>query len=52
MAKIKSVRGMNDIPPEQALYWRYAEEIISTTFSFVWLSRDQIPNRREHRVVS
>ena len=33
MAKIKSVRGMNDIPPEQALYWRYAEEIISSTFS-------------------
>ena len=33
MAKIKSVRGMNDIPPEQTLYWRYAEEIISSTFS-------------------
>ena len=33
MAKIKLVRGMNDIPPEQALYWRYAEEIISSTVS-------------------
>jgi histidyl-tRNA synthetase len=33
MAKIKSVRGMNDIPPEQVLAWSYAEEIISKTFS-------------------
>ena len=33
MAKIKSVRGMNDIPPEQVLAWSYAEEIISRTFS-------------------
>ena len=32
MAKIKSVRGMNDIPPEQVLAWSYAEEIISRTF--------------------
>ena len=33
MAKIKSVRGMNDILPEEVLSWSYAEEIISSTFS-------------------
>ncbi|HIE49782.1 MAG TPA: histidine--tRNA ligase [Gammaproteobacteria bacterium] len=33
MAKIRSVRGMNDIPPKEVLSWVYAEEIIRSTFS-------------------
>ena len=33
MTKIRSVRGMNDIPPKEVLSWVYAEEIIRSTFS-------------------
>ena len=33
MAKIRSVRGMNDIPPKEVLSWVYAEKIIRSTFS-------------------
>tara|TARA_B100001146_G_scaffold211350_1_gene209920 strand:- start:1817 stop:3118 length:1302 start_codon:yes stop_codon:yes gene_type:complete len=33
MTKIRTVRGMNDIPPKQVLTWIYAEEIIRSTFS-------------------
>ena len=33
MVKIRSVRGMNDIPPKEVLSWVYAEEIIRSTFS-------------------
>ena len=33
MAKIRSVRGMNDIPPKEVLSWVYVEEIIRNTFS-------------------
>ena len=33
MSKIRTVRGMNDLPPKQVKIWIYAESIIRKVFN-------------------
>ena len=52
MSKITSVRGMNDLPPEEVRVWTIAEEMIKKVFnSFKRQSKDginfEIKNNKE-----